>query len=537
MFRRLTHTAVQAAIAAFMMAAELAGAAASPVLAWHKVFQAAGDMATAGLVCDASGSAYLAYTFNQSSGTVVHLAKITPNAAVLFDKTITFDRAFTNPVLVISPIINNVQYLYLAGALTDATNRKIVYVNKYSTDGASLWASPFTFATDAGQDAALAGIHPDLNGALFLIMHGLGVAPYNHPYGQLDQLSPSGSILTSVLESNIDPVTAYFDDVARAWTVFGPGIGGPYQAGYMARGKLDPVTAADVGTFKGPLTMPAGIFALPNSYNADFTAVPAPQGSRQYELVVFLPNDCNSVFYWPYLIPFAARGSLTQVASADEDSTIYALGKLREGDTFSFLERFAWWGGHLSYQESLPVDQLFPTDTGFFSVFHDQATNTLRLARYQERTMDFDWQTNYMGSGVAPNTFGAYAHTSSGFYFAANLANSSSSHSVSLDRYFTAGPCLAGVSAPSTVQGGYTMQIKILLNRSAPPGGISAGLNSSSPKLLMPNGTQSQSFVIPEGMSSIAVTLNAQIVSVVTPVSILALSRGVRRSANVTVMP
>ena len=138
MFRRLTHTAVQAAIAAFMMASELAGAAASPVLAWHKVFQAAGDMATAGLVCDASGSAYLAYTFNQSSGTVVHLAKITPNAAVLFDKTITFDRAFTNPVLVISPIINNVQYLYLAGALTDATNRKIVYVNKYSTDGASL---------------------------------------------------------------------------------------------------------------------------------------------------------------------------------------------------------------------------------------------------------------------------------------------------------------------------------------------------------------------------------------------------------------
>ncbi len=512
----------------------------APTQAWRQTFDVANNSDNAyGIVTDAQGNAY--FQFTDHYYTNEHLVKIGPAQNVVFHIVNPETEYFSSYGVLLSPMIGGQQYVYALDQSSNIqTGLSTIWIKKYTTNGVAQWNNaPFIFGS-SNHPASFAGAYADTAGNLYLALNWFG-------FLDMMKIDANGNLLSEAKNSEIMPFQAYYDLHLNKWLVAGEDRGAA-QPDMSARwGLYDPVTGARTTgqAWDGTVNYATGafdrkffaVFLLPNLRIA--VAASRQNGTTGGPIPIthsirMIENDGITTL-WTYPTSGPAAGRVMDIQSSSASLPLYVVGYQDGSPQWYFAEQFDWNGNLIWRHDHGPTQVILSRPDGFYSGMNSADGHTFFLEKANPAGT-FTWGKTYNSnpnySNVTP-LFGGFAAFQNSIFAMCDVVQTTN-YDVILDR-FVDGICFQNITCASTVQGAHALPVTILLNANAPAGGTAVGLNSSSPKLLMPNGTQAQLFTVPAGQSSIIVNLNAQVVAGTTGATLLAISNGIRRTKSVAI--
>lgn len=536
-------------ISLLLTAASIALAGMPSTQAWRRIFSdSTYDQFSGAPATDASGYAYFTYLDHQGLNHFVHFVKIGPAENVVFDKSVNGFVDYIPMRTYVSPFIAGKQYVYITGEV-DHNGDKWIYVRKFDTAGTDQWGAFVSFGSQTGYDDLLVGFYADASNNALLVADQVDGGVHHARFIELDA---TGTVISDSSNADIQPEKAAFNPVVLTtgrWLVSGVDVNNvrPYSARF---GGFNPATGHfDFGeTVDGFYSSSTGLtikrhynFTLMHSGNCmvfrDTTTWASSVSQPSSTYYVEFSNSTFTGGYWQFPTSGPeAPGIATMADQYTSSGPIYLVGHTDSAGVMPFLEQYTSTGTRNWRHGGQPTDQIFITPEGFYSTYFQGSTQALFLEHFDTASTSYDFGKSYPGNGAAPPTFGGIAFFQNFYYVNVNFPTNTNGYDVFVDRFVT-GICMQSISCLSTVKGGQTLAVTIHLNGNAPTGGLSVGLNSSTAKLLMPNGTHAQLFTVPAGQPSLTVNLNAQAVSSNTSATLLAIQNGIRRFAAATVTP
>jgi len=541
-FSRTSRTGVLRTmlLAATAALTNVASASLPPTQAWSQTFSIGTSDQFAGprVACDASGYCYFAYVSFQPTGNVLHLVKMGPAKNVAFDHIVDTFQGYALPFgVMISPMIAGKQYVYVAAHFAGAKGLQ-VYLHKFDTAAVQQWASPYQgFASDTSGSVSLYDAYPNAAGHLFVALNQDEILRF----ADLDE---TGLLVHDNRILDTDPKSANFYPHANAWLATGRNLASTYpNSGRW--GLYDPITSAhptsqaingDIEYHLWPL--PTGNFVwMFNVFNHT-------NGNRTSASSYAEIDTATNLTDWSstgWRTAQSLNGEIMQVATFSANGPVYIVSHANLNDLTSSLAVYPSASTYpnvtpLYTRVNQPIDRLFPTVEGFFSEWYQYSSNAVFLEHFNNVSATYDFGKAYKGTGTAANSFAGMAFFQNFSYVIFNINNTGTGADVVVDRYVT-GVCMQKISCANTTKSGQSLAVLVNLNDVAPTAGVTVGLNSSSSKLLMPNGTRAQNFTVPAGASYLVVQLNAQPVTGNTSVTLLAIQNGIRRGAATTITP
>ena len=541
-FRGLFHLGVALAIlSAFVQRA--CAQSLPPTCGWQRTFNLPSSACAVeqGPITDASGNYYFSYLLEELNGAYDwHLVKISPANNVVFDKIVEVTDAYDTEIHcnAITPPLNGHQVLYIIGDI-EYPDQPTGYIAKFDLNGNPQWTGVHRMVDGV---SGRGGVHADAYERIFFAEGGHG--------------DNNGLLWLLELDGNANVVTQYFDNAFvpgwgsgayvftsnNKWVIggFDPSEGA-YTHNNAVWGQYDPITGhRDYVEFmqgQGDCnSYPWVQNEIAVSLMRSGEAVVALKTLTQLNLNKVVSSwaakvvgaDGSPAFVYPPSGEVA--NTLVQLDSFNASSSIYLVGhnpptnpSYDNGDYLLVFNRDG--SQRLSLQHQ-PTNQIYATAEGFYSSFAGPNA-TMFLEHFNAASGSYDWGKSYV-KGQDPIILMLPA--------AIYVWRTFSSGSPALDRY-ALGVSIQSITCPSSAHGGQTITAQIALNAPAPPGGLTVAVNSGRPNLLLPNGTQGQNFVIPAGQSSLTVNMSALPVLAYTPVTVLAIQNGVRRTATTTVRP
>ena len=225
------------------------------------------------------------------------------------------------------------------------------------------------------------------------------------------------------------------------------------------------------------------------------------------------------------------------MASLSASAPIYAVGNpdLANGGN-QFIDKLTWAGVLTWHHTHQPVQRVYPTTEGFFGEEYYQPSQGIFLEHYIDASNTYDWGRSYTGTAAGAPLLGGFTFFQNYFFIANSVPNTTTGYDVVMERFVT-GITLSSVTCANAVTQNTQLAVTIHLNGNVVGSPMTVALNSSSAKLLLPNGLRGENFQIPVGANQLVVMLNAQPVSSNTSVLLTAIQNGVRRTAVTTVQP
>jgi len=522
-----------------------------PTQAWRWIFNnGTADDIAGGLDVDASGNAYLLYVSSNSGANTIHMLKIGPAGGIYYDKTVAeAGFVYDAPIgVLVSPMIAGKQYVYAFLNRTNSTPFGLS-VYKWDTNGNAIWANPVFFSGGTTNDLILAGSYADGSDNLLL---ALGYSNINSLQGSLSMvtLDHAGNITSQQTNNLIVPQTAVYIPASHGWIAGGIDMNPSPTVTLNGRWDLfDPSTGLAAGIGEHADGYRNGFFSITqqfliNPLPGNAFAVVHNTTSENGNMVpsyttIAKVYSAPGTLAWQYP-PSTPWGAYTlQIVRMNTSSPYLMLSQI-PGTSFSgpyprIMDEFSSTGALVWQHTHQPADVLLPSNDGFFTAFFNTANNVEYL-EHADLSGTYDFGKGYVGTATNGPMFAAFKGFQNSMYYVNNTRNATTVTDVVIDRFVT-GVAMQSIAGASSVQSGQPLQATITLNGAAPAGGVSVGVSSSSPKLLLPNNTQGQFITVPAGSSTAVVTLTAQTVTVNTPVRVLAIQNGIRRFFDVTVTP
>src|SRR5205085_1946954 len=178
--------------------------------------------------------------------------------------------------------------------------------------------------------------------------------------------------------------------------------------------------------------------------------------------------------------------------------------------------------GHLVWKhDQQPCQSLVPVANGFFSIY-DRVFGGSFLEHADVNGL-YDWGMSYNRDAASLYRVVALPFHKNSFYYVASSSGDFGFNLV-IDRFVT-DIAFQNIGVESRHN---HVGVTLKLNAPAPSGGIVVKLYSNSDKLLMPNGTQQETFRVEPGETDREIRLRAQEVTSNTTVTLLGVSDGIR---------
>jgi len=508
-------------------------------MAWRHLVAPSGSSTQAGqMAVDAQGYNYIFYT---TQGFVdpytAFLLKLGPaNSIEFIDEVNDFapPSTFIPNAAVVTPKIAGQQFVYAVG--TEPLGGNLDFW-KFDTSGNFLTGANLSAASNQTFIAAAASA----NGHLMVVTRGVNGGLNETIYYDC---TPTGSV-TSVVDPSIDPQAAQYYAPTNSWFVTGllandpTGLGAAWRSGDATTGATHyGGSLSGSGTpGTGPYTkfrfyadlLPGGHFALTmNETDNDGAGNNSSHFLIDYE-------DMTGTPLWTYPPAFGdVAGTVSQVVQYNTSSPLYVMGAADTGPAgfpLQFLISLAPNGAANYTETQSPLTRLYPMVDGFWDLFYWPNSNSTFLEHFFGGDTVFTWGKQYAGSSndSGADFLGRLTQFQNFIYGSFN-----NSSGIFIDRFVT-GTALSSVSMPANFTAGNTVIATITLNRAVQTGeSLWVALNSNSPNVLMPNGTQAQNFTFTAGQTSQNITLTTTVGA--SSVQLLAIQNGIRRTTTSTAL-
>ena len=493
-----------------------------------------GQMAT-----DRSGYCYIPYTVNIGGTYFGHLLKLGPTNNIAYDAV---TGAYGSPFSVISRAAvvsqnqTGTQSVFVVENVVSPDSTVIRY-NRFHTDGSFVTAGNVTPYTVTNFVAAYA----TSDFRLMLALNGTNDGGISHNLS-IVEIDPNtgfhgaNASMFNVQAAQYDPyynqwfATGIDDNdltgLSAVWGAF-DGATGAKNFGGNLLGSGDPIN--------GPFSrfrfyadlLPGHQFAL----TSDETDNDGAGTNSSSFLIQVKGLDDSGVWQYPASGLGSTFGQVTQVVQSAAGFPLFAVGLADDGPAgfpLQFLLSLTSTGTLSFNRAEQPVEKLFAMQDGFWDLFNWSSSSSVFLEHFsfQNAVNNYLWGKQYQPSTVQDFN-GRLAQFGNEAFVTHDFNNE-----LWIDRFFT-GTTLASIVCPPTFTAGSSFNVTINLNRAVQTGeSITVALNSSSPNVLMPNGTQAQNFTLSPGISTMNVTVTTTAGSY--PVRFLGINQGVRRTADST---
>ena len=260
-----------------------------------------------------------------------------------------------------------------------------------------------------------------------------------------------------------------------------------------------------------------------------------PSGTTYSHLLEVLTPNHASV--WIYPTSGTVPGHGLQMASLSASAPVYAVSEPDETNGGNHSIDKLNWAGTLQWSHThQPVQTIYPTTEGFFGTEYYAPTQAIFLEHYIDASNSYDFGRSYFGTSTGVPIVVGFTFFQNYFYVVNSVSNTTTNYDLVMERFVT-GITLSSVTCANAVKQNTQLAVTIHLNGNVAGSPMTVALNSSSAKLLLPNGTRGQNFQIPVGQNSLLVMLNAQPVTSNTSLLLTAIQNGVRRTVATTVTP
>jgi len=523
-----------------------------PTYAWRRVTANPDYDFQAGVTTDVNGNGVYAYTEDLNPDFRWHLVRISPANNIIFDHWLAPGGSATLDYLTLSPLVSGgigspTQYAWLVGQYFNQTTS--IFQPYFACYSFAHPTNPvITGVIDSPYGStSVVGIHADANGNLMVAMR----QTYNKAGAtELEMLTinRAGTVLSDQANTNIKPYNALWSNTLNEWIVDGndnldahpqwSGRWGAYDpaTGNESFGETVPSYYNGTETVVGRYVinmLPGDNFGVIRNYTEE-----RPPNPNVYYFFseIFYANGTKWNEY-----PFATQGGgwygggeQTSALSANGPFYVTAYDSSRGNYVWKFDFTTAYYP--VWEHDHQPVTTIYPTPEGYFGWEMYTPSQAIFLEHYIEATNTYDWGRSYTGTAGGLPYPGNLAFFQNYFYVLNAVKNTNTGYDLIMERFVT-GICLHDISCATSVKQGNQLTVLINLNGTVAGSPVTVALNSSSPKLLLPNGTQGQNFSIPVGQNSLVVNLNAQAVTSNTSLLLTAIQNGVRRTAPTTVTP
>ena len=520
-----------------------------PTEAWKRLFNNGtnDDFVGAGAqpATDASGYCYFNYATQTSPGNyTLHLVKIGPSMNIAFDKTELFNgvSSMTPMGVFVGPLIAGKQYIYTIFQYNAGNN--LVRINGYDTSGNQWVGGPYTEGSfSGGQDCNFLGAGTDASGNFYLGLSNADAGGHRQ-FEMIESTGNGSNTVNFVADGNVDPYEAAYSRTLNRWIVAGHDLAtvAPYSSRWAL---VDPTTGTETSFSESLGSHDSGTGAFV-SYGYTIALLPGDAFGVGLDNESYAGSGIPHFSYWVQTYNADGTTDFRYPSTGTVPSNLLGMAGLN-GNWYIFdvpglavtrpsVTLLDATGNTIYRHTNQPVGRVYPDASGFYTLWASDTSNTVFLEHYNNAALAFDWGKSYAGNNVLLNEFGGLAMFQNFFYVTLNLSDTPTGYDVLVDRFVT-GICLQNISSSGSVTGGQSIAVTIQLNGPAPNGGLVVALNSSTAKLLMPNGTRAQNFTVLQGQSQLVVNLNAQPVVSQTVATLLAIQNGIRRPAAVTINP
>jgi len=534
-------------VACFLALTGFAFAQPVPTYAWRRVTANPVDDLPGNVTTDLSGNALYCYIEWTSPNYQLHLAKISPANNVIFDSYTAYPNLTAGAEVVLSPLISGRQFAWVLGNFFNfTTSYSEPYFACYDLSSPSAPVIDGVIPAIYG-NCRLAAARSDASGNLMAAVDEVNsTGGHELHFVTIDQ---AGFILSDTHNSDIQGITGFWSNTLGKWVISGEIVGDAHPNYSAMWGIYDPTNGNEVLSEKSPSIYNVGTDNVSHYYAinllpGDNIGVVYNEGdhfifNQNYFYYAIELRHADGTLWFQYPSGYntsAIPGSAQQIAMYSATSPFYVAG----GDVSrgNFVDKY-----DLSVQQyplwehtRQPVSTLYPTAEGYFGTELYTPSQNIFLEHYIDATNTYDWGRSYVGTSPGLPIPGNVAMFQNFFYVLNAVKNTGTGYDMIMERFVT-GIALHDISCATSVKQGNKLSVTINLNGNVVGSPMTVALNSSSAKLLLPNGTRGQNFQVPVGQSTIVVQLTAQPVTSDVSLLLTAIQNGVRRTAPTTVTP